>query len=139
LNAIRKQHPALQLYSNLTFHVSENPTILFYRKAPTEPTIQWTSARGHVVPAPVARSLGAYAPAAAGNILVAVNTDPHHAHDTMVHVPIHEMGIDDEQPYIVHDLLTGTRYTWRGVRNYVRLDPGEQVGHVLVVERKLGK
>jgi len=139
LNAIRKQHPALQLYSNLTFHTSENPTILFYRKAPAEPAIQWTSARGHVVPAPVARSLGAFAPSAAGNILVAVNTDPHHAQDTMVHVPIHEMGIDDEQPYVVHDLLTGTRYTWRGVRNYVRLDPGEQVGHVLLVERKLEK
>jgi starch synthase (maltosyl-transferring) len=52
----------------------------------------------------------------------------------MVHVPIHEMGIDDEQPYVVHDLLTGARYTWRGVRNFIRLDPAEQPGHVLLVE-----
>jgi starch synthase (maltosyl-transferring) len=53
----------------------------------------------------------------------------------MVHVPIHDMGIDDDQPYVVHDLLTGARYTWRGVRNYVRLDPTEQPGHVLLVEQ----
>jgi hypothetical protein len=55
----------------------------------------------------------------------------------MVHVPIHEMEIDDDEPYTVHDLLTGARYTWRGVRNYVRLDPADQPGHVLVVERIL--
>jgi starch synthase (maltosyl-transferring) len=53
----------------------------------------------------------------------------------MVHVPIEDMGIDDDEPYVVHDLLTGARYTWRGARNYVRLDPAEQPGHVFLVER----
>jgi starch synthase (maltosyl-transferring) len=33
------------------------------------------------------------------------------------------------------DLLTGARYTWRGARNYVRLDPAVQPGHLLRVER----
>jgi starch synthase (maltosyl-transferring) len=45
------------------------------------------------------------------------------------------MGIAADQPYVVHDLLTGTRFTWVGSRNYVRLDPGDQVAHVLRVER----
>jgi len=31
----------------------------------------------------------------------------------------------------VEDLLTAVRHTWRGRRNYVRLDPSERVGHVL--------
>jgi starch synthase (maltosyl-transferring) len=53
----------------------------------------------------------------------------------MVTVPLDEMGIGDDEPYVVHDLLTGTRYTWRGPRNYVRLDPRTAVGHVLRVER----
>ena len=53
----------------------------------------------------------------------------------MVHVPIDDMGIDDDEQYVVHDLLTGARYTWRGSRNYVRLDPAEQPGHLFVVER----
>jgi starch synthase (maltosyl-transferring) len=45
------------------------------------------------------------------------------------------MGIDDDRPYVVRDLLSGARYTWRGVRNYVRLDPNENPGHVFLVER----
>jgi starch synthase (maltosyl-transferring) len=53
----------------------------------------------------------------------------------MVHVPIDAMGIDDDEPYVVRDLLTGARYTWRGARNYVRLDPAVQPGHLLLVER----
>jgi len=53
----------------------------------------------------------------------------------MVTVPIGEMGIGPDEPYVVHDLLTGARYTWRGSRNYVRLDPRTQVGHLLRVER----
>jgi starch synthase (maltosyl-transferring) len=53
----------------------------------------------------------------------------------MVHVPIDDMGIGADEPYTVHDLLTDARYTWRGVRNYVRLDPAEQPGHLLLVER----
>jgi len=50
-------------------------------------------------------------------------------------VPIEDMGIDDDELYVVHDLLTDARYTWRGARNYVRLDPAEQPGHLLLVER----
>jgi starch synthase (maltosyl-transferring) len=102
LNRIRREHVALQRTANLSFHTSDNATILFYRKAP--------------------------------DILVAVNTDPHHVQHTMVHVPIHDLGIDDEQPYAVHDLLSDARYTWRGERNYVRLDPAVQPGHVFRVE-----
>jgi len=33
------------------------------------------------------------------------------------------------------DLLTGVRYTWRGAKNYVRLDPTELSGHVFKVSR----
>jgi starch synthase (maltosyl-transferring) len=103
LNAVRRAQRALQRYDNLSFHTTENPAILFYRKA--------------------------------GDILVAVNTDPANVQEGVVHVPIHDMGIDDDEPYVVHDLLTGARHTWRGARNYVRLNPDEQPGHLLLVER----
>jgi starch synthase (maltosyl-transferring) len=66
--------------------------------------------------------------------LVAVNLDPRQAQATMVHVPLDEMGIGEDEPYVVHDVLTGARYTWRGRRNYVRLDPAVQAGHLLRVE-----
>jgi len=136
LNAIRRAQPALQRYTNLAFHQSENPTILFYRKSPAESPTQWAGARPQPVPPAIVRSVTSTgdARAATGDILVAVNTDPHHVQESMVHVPIHDMGIDDDQPYVVHDLLTGARYQWRGVRNYIRLDPDAQPGHVLLVE-----
>jgi starch synthase (maltosyl-transferring) len=53
----------------------------------------------------------------------------------MVHVPLDALAIPPERDFVVHDLLTGERWTWHGVRNYVRLDPAERVGHVLLVER----
>lgn len=106
INAIRRAEPALSEYTNLTFHQSDNENVLFYRKAHE-----------------------------GRDMLFAVTTDPHHVQETMVHVPIYEMGIDDEEPYVVRDLLTDTSYTWRGARNYVRLDPAHQPGHAFVVER----
>jgi starch synthase (maltosyl-transferring) len=136
LNRIRREHVALQRNGNLSFHPSDNPAILFYRKAPSEPRIEWTSVRGLHVPASILSRFDSERPVTAdGNLLVAVNTDPHQIHETMVHVPIHEMGLDDNEAYVVHDLLADVRYTWRGARNYVRLDPAVAVGHVFRVAR----
>jgi starch synthase (maltosyl-transferring) len=107
LNEIRCAQPALRQYDNLSFHTSENQATIFYRKAGASPDVK--------------------------DILVVVNTDPHHAQETMVHVPLHDMGIDQDRAFDVEDLLTGERYTWKGVRNYVRLDPAVEPGHVLLV------
>jgi starch synthase (maltosyl-transferring) len=78
----------------------------------------------------------AYRKHAPGNeLLVVVNLDPHRAHETLIDVPISAMGIADGEAYDVTDLLTGTRYTWRGSRNYVRLDPAERVAHLFRITR----
>jgi starch synthase (maltosyl-transferring) len=108
LNRIRRENRALQLCSNLTFHPSETEAILFYRKS---------------------------MPDGSNDLLIAVNLDPHQAQASMVHVPLDALDLAPDQPYVVEDLLTGARYVWRGVRNYVRLDPAHQVGHVLRVVR----
>ena len=50
LNAIRRDQRALQQYDNLSFHESENPAILFYRKAARAPIVQWTGYEPVVVP-----------------------------------------------------------------------------------------
>jgi starch synthase (maltosyl-transferring) len=52
-----------------------------------------------------------------------------------VHVPLSDLGFGPDQTFDVEDLLTGERYTWRGERNYVLLDPARRVGHVLRVVR----
>ncbi|HEX2874440.1 MAG TPA: alpha-1,4-glucan--maltose-1-phosphate maltosyltransferase [Polyangiaceae bacterium] len=80
----------------------------------------------------------AYRKHAPGNeLLVIVNLDPHAAHETMVDVPIAAMGLDANEAYEVNDLLTGARYTWRGARNYVKLDPNERVAHLFRVTRHI--
>ena len=111
INRIRRENRALQLYTNLSFHLSENDEILFY----------WKTAPGN-------------------ELFIAVNLDPLRAQATMVHVPIEELGIGPLETYVVEDLLTKARYQWQGVRNYVRLDPiVGQVAHVLRLLRPKGK
>jgi starch synthase (maltosyl-transferring) len=108
LNRIRRENRALQLYSNLTFHTSENDQILFYKKSAANRT---------------------------NDLLIAVNVDPFRAHETMVHVPLDDLDLRWDQPYVVEDLLSSSRYTWRGARNYVRLDPQSSPAHILRLVR----
>ena len=53
----------------------------------------------------------------------------------MVQVPIWQLGLAPEQPYTVHDLLTGAYYTWQGEWNYVELDPYALPMHLFRIER----
>jgi starch synthase (maltosyl-transferring) len=108
LNRIRSENAALHALGNLQMVQTDYDGIFAYRK---------------------------HAP---GNeLLVVVNLDPHAAHETMVDVPIGAMGIDVNEAYEVTDLLTGSRYTWRGSRNYVRLDPNERVAHLFRISRRV--
>ena len=101
INRIRRENPALQRLANLTFHTSENDQILFYRKSAPE-----------------------------NELFIAVNLVPDQVQESTLHLPLGDLGIGDDQPFEVEDLLSGERFGWRGVRNYVRLDPAERVGHV---------
>ena len=140
LNRIRRETPALQRNSNLTFHPSENDQILFYRKAALSAGLGGrggaVNTDGHPQVAQ-GRSSTTLAAARVGDpdILVAVNLDPKNVQATMVHVPLEQMGIAANEPYAVHDLITDKRFVWQGARNFVRLDPADQVAHVLRVER----
>ncbi|HEX2718641.1 MAG TPA: alpha-1,4-glucan--maltose-1-phosphate maltosyltransferase [Gemmatimonadaceae bacterium] len=131
LNRIRCEQWALQQYRNLTFHRSENEHILFYRKAGQAPAAGAEQRPGTAPAGQPCVSGGLDA----ADLLIAVNLDPKRAHDTMVHVPLAELGIPEQQPYVVEDLLSGARYTWRGARNYVRLDPAIEPAHILRVHR----
>jgi len=108
LNRARRENPALQHLTNLRFAGAENDNILFYVKA--------TDARDNIV-------------------LIAVNLDPSHPQTAWVDVPVDHLGLGEDQPYEVHDLLTGERFLWHGRRNYVALDPAVRVAHVFRVQR----
>jgi starch synthase (maltosyl-transferring) len=110
INEIRREHAALRRLANLRFCTSENEQILcYYKGAPGD------------------------------DLLIVVNLDPHHPQETQVHVPLDLLGIGEAELFHVDDLLTGARYTWHGPRNYVRLDPAEQVAHIFHITRLRGR
>jgi starch synthase (maltosyl-transferring) len=111
VNRIRRENPALQLYDNLRFHASDNDQLLVYSKA-----------------TPDGRNV----------IACVVNLDPYWPQAGWLEVPAHEWGIPANQLYVMHDLLSGERYTWRGNWNWVRLDPAVRPAHILRFERAYG-
>jgi starch synthase (maltosyl-transferring) len=161
VNRLRREQRALQRLDNVTFHESENPAVLFYSKAANPPARQWLghwqevptvipsgsvvipsgsegSAR-HVSADPslslgmTGAGLGVTGP----DLFIAVTTDWKSPQESMVHVPLAQLGLGDDDQYVLRDLLTDQRYTWRGSRNYVRLDPTNgPVAHIFAIERK---
>jgi starch synthase (maltosyl-transferring) len=109
INRIRRENPALQLYDNLRFAWSDNGQMLAYSKA--------TADRTNI-------------------IMCVVNLDPFWPQAAWLDVPMleQEWGLAPDQPYVVHDLLTDQRFTWRGRSNWVRLDPNIQPAHIFRIE-----
>ncbi|MBV8335288.1 MAG: DUF3416 domain-containing protein, partial [Alphaproteobacteria bacterium] len=96
LNRIRRYNPALQTHLNVTFEPVFSEAILYYSKA--------TPDRSNV-------------------LLVAVNFDPHNPQEADFELPLWEWGLPDDGALDIEDLLHGTRFTWRGKRQRMRLEP----------------
>lgn len=110
VNRARRQNPALQSDSNLRFHTVDNGVMIAYSKATDD---------------------------LANIILTVVNLDPFYKQSGWIDLPLSEMDLDADEPFQVHDLLTDTRYLWRGPRNYVELDPHVMPGHIFLIRRRL--
>jgi starch synthase (maltosyl-transferring) len=104
VNAIRREHPALQTDWGLRFHQTDNDRLICYSK---------------------------HSPDATDAVLVVANLDPHYMQHGFVRVPLAEFGLTAGRGYEVHDLLSGETYYWQGDWNYVRLDPQLRPGHIL--------
>jgi starch synthase (maltosyl-transferring) len=94
INRIRREHPALQDWRNVTFYRADDDAVIFYGKRADDDIV-----------------------------LVAVNLDPFAAHDPVLWLPTGEYGIADDQTYEVEELLGETQQTWRGSPHRWRLDP----------------
>jgi starch synthase (maltosyl-transferring) len=104
VNKARRAHRALQRHQGLTFHSTDNEMILCYSKRSDDDVV-----------------------------LVIVNLDPHHMQSGWVQLDIPALGVDPEQRYSVHDLLTDRRYQWDGQHNFVQLDPAGIPAHVFTI------
>ncbi|MFH2202537.1 MAG: maltotransferase domain-containing protein [Elusimicrobiota bacterium] len=109
VNGIRRALPALHNDWSLRFLAVDNDNILCYSKhaeeSPNDP------------------------------VVVIISLDPLRPQSGWVDLPLADFGLDENQPYQVHDLLTDARYPWRGRRNYVELRPREVPAHILRIER----
>jgi starch synthase (maltosyl-transferring) len=96
LNRFRRDNPALQEFLNLQFLDCPNPNILAYAK---------TSADG------------------ANTVIVAVNLDPHAAHEGDVELPLAVLGVAADAEFSLEEAFTRRIVTCRGTRQHLHLDP----------------
>ncbi len=108
LNSIRQMSRCLQERSGLVFIEAGNPNIIAYARYST-----------------------------GSSLLIIVNINPLETHEATVNVPIGLFGISDGESYTVEDLLDGSRYTWHGSANYVRLTPGTRPAHIFALRGKV--
>ncbi len=101
LNRIRREQPALQRIDNISFHDAGHPDVLCYCKS------AWRR-----------------------DLLCAVTTNPAEPLETELAVPLGRLGVSEDTPFEVEDLLTGERSRWCGPRQTVRFDPVERVGYL---------
>jgi starch synthase (maltosyl-transferring) len=105
VNAIRRNNPALQQMRNIRFHETQHPELMAYTKVSGD-----------------------------NLVLVVVNLDPHQSHEGLVTLPLGELDLPENEPYLAHDLLTDSRYTWHGAQNYVKLST-DLPAHIFRIER----
>ena len=108
VNHIRRDNPALQQNLTLRFHETSNDDILCYSKS-----------------------------AGSDVVLTIVNVDPHNTQAGYVDLDLAALNLDANQPFQVHELLSGARYTWHGARNYVQLNPHVVPAHIFRIRRKV--
>ncbi|MEE8601075.1 alpha-1,4-glucan--maltose-1-phosphate maltosyltransferase [Euzebya tangerina] len=106
LNEIRRSNPEmLSDLTNIWFHGCDNEQLIVYSK----------TAGGRRLP---------NGPVPTDALLVVANLDPHNVQQGFVHLDLWQLGLDTfEGPYLVHDLIRDTSWTWHGSSNWIRLDP----------------
>jgi starch synthase (maltosyl-transferring) len=107
LNAVRRQHPALQRLRNLRFHHVDNDAIMSFSKRDEE---------------------------TGDTVLVVVTLDPYTVQEGMTSLDMPALGFDWHDRFGVDDELSGASYDW-GQFSYVRLDPHVEPAHVFRVRR----
>jgi len=96
LNHLRKEHKALQQTNGIRFLSIENENILAYYK---------------------------YDQRKKSEIIAVVNLDPYNEQNGWLQLPLDELDIQDGHQIRVHDLITGSSYTWDKEWNFVELHP----------------
>jgi starch synthase (maltosyl-transferring) len=104
LNRARRENPALQSDAGLQFVPVDNDLMIAYLKTSAD--------RSNIV-------------------LCVVNLDTEHTQSGWVELDLPALGLQPQQSYQMHDLITDSRFLWNGPRNFVMLDPQRCPAHVV--------
>jgi starch synthase (maltosyl-transferring) len=96
LNRFRRDNLAMQEFLNLRFLTCEDPNILAYAKTSADRT---------------------------NIVIVAVNLDPHAAHESEVELPLVEFGLAADAEFSLEEAFTRRVVICRGTRQRLHLDP----------------
>lgn len=108
LNQIRRDNQALHDFENLRFYQADNDHIIFYGKSNVDKT---------------------------NSLLIAVNMDPFGTQEAVLHIPIDEFSLKEDETYQLHELLTDTRHLVKGRTYTIRLDPQTEPAAIFAVRR----
>jgi starch synthase (maltosyl-transferring) len=103
LNEIRRLHPALRQLRTLKFHHVDNDGLLAYSK---------------------------FDPVTGDTVLVVVTLNAFAPEEATLWLDMGALGMESYDRFWVRDEITGEEYQW-GHSNYVRIDPGKAVAHIL--------
>ncbi len=106
INRIRREHEALHRNSGLVFHPTDNEQLLCFSKQSPDKT---------------------------DTLIIVVNLDYSYTQSGWVNLNLGALGFADDASLIVSDVLNDAQYTWKGRRNFVRLDPRVTAAHVFSV------
>jgi starch synthase (maltosyl-transferring) len=109
INRVRRENPALHRSRNLRFYTADDPNIIWY---------------------------GKMTQGGENAVFVAANLDLARPHASLVDVPLAALGLDPDEPYTMHEMLSDQRYAWRGPRGYVVLDPAIDSAQIFVLRRR---
>lgn len=107
INQIRKENAALQSTWGISFHESNNPQLICYSKKDQDEK---------------------------NKLLLIVSLDPLYSQAGWIKVPLEEFGLVEGELYVLHDLISDQRYSWKGEWNYVELRPHEMPAHLFRLE-----
>ena len=96
INRLRREHKALQDFTNLTFYNAWNDNIIYYGKHTAD---------------------------LSDFLLFHVCLDPHNQQGADFEVPLWEFGLPDDASIEVEDVVTGHHFTWHGKYQHIHLDP----------------
>lgn len=110
LNQARRDNPALQRDDGLRFLRIDNEQMLAYAKV---------------------------TPDGSNVVVCVVNLDPYHVQSGWLDLDMEALGLQPQQAYQLHDVLSRSYFLWHGPRNFVSLDPQRSPAHVMQLRRQL--